>query len=29
MKHFTRNPQKAPKGTHTVTLIIQEQETRK
>lgn len=24
---FTRNPQKAPKGTHTVTLIIQEQET--
>lgn len=26
---FTRNPQKAPKGTPTVTLIIQEQETRK
>lgn len=26
---FTRNPQKAPKGTHTVTLIIQEQETQK
>jgi crossover junction endodeoxyribonuclease RusA len=26
---FTRNPQKAPKGTHTVTLIIQEQETTK
>lgn len=26
---FTRNPQKAPKGTHTVTLIIQEQETHK
>ena len=24
---FTRNPNKAPKGTHTVTLIIQEQET--
>lgn len=21
---FTRNPQKSPKGTHTVTLIIQE-----
>lgn len=26
---FERDPQKAPKGTHTVTLIIQEQETRK
>lgn len=26
---FTRAPQKAPKGTHAVTLIIQEQETRK
>lgn len=26
---FTRDPQKAPKGTHTVTLIIQEQETNK
>lgn len=26
---FTRNPNKAPKGTHTVTLIIQEQETHK
>lgn len=26
---FTRDPQKAPKGTHTVTLIIQEQETSK
>jgi endodeoxyribonuclease rusA len=26
---FTRDPSKAPKGTHTVTLIIQEQETRK
>lgn len=26
---FTRDPQKAPKGTHAVTLIIQEQETRK
>lgn len=26
---FTRNPNKTPKGTHTVTLIIQEQETRK
>ena len=25
---FTRDPQKAPKGTHAVTLIIQEQETR-
>lgn len=24
---FTRDPNKAPKGTHTVTLIIQEQET--
>lgn len=24
---FIRDPQKAPKGTHTVTLIIQEQET--
>lgn len=26
---FTRAPQKATKGTHTVTLIIQEQETHK
>lgn len=26
---FERDPNKAPKGTHTVTLIIQEQETRK
>lgn len=26
---FTRDAQKAPKGTHTVTLIIQEQETHK
>lgn len=26
---FTRDPNKTPKGTHTVTLIIQEQETRK
>ena len=26
---FTRDPQKAPKGTHTVTLIIREQETGK
>lgn len=26
---FARDPQKSPKGTHTVTLIIQEQETRK
>lgn len=25
---FIRDPQKAPKGAHTVTLIIQEQETR-
>lgn len=25
---FERDPQKAPKGTRTVTLIIQEQETR-
>ena len=25
---FTRDPNKSPKGTHTVTLIIQEQETR-
>lgn len=24
---FERDPKKAPKGTHTVTLIIQEQET--
>lgn len=24
---FTRDPQKAPKGTYTVTLLIQEQET--
>lgn len=24
---FTRDPNKAPKGMHTVTLIIQEQET--
>lgn len=26
---FIRAPQKAPKGTHTVTLLIQEQETHK
>ena len=26
---FTRDPNKSPKGTHSVTLIIQEQETRK
>lgn len=26
---FTRDPNKTPKGTHTVTLIIQEQETPK
>ena len=26
---FERDPNKAPKGTHAVTLIIQEQETRK
>ena len=26
---FTRDPNKTPKGTHTVTLIIQEQETTK
>lgn len=26
---FTRTTDKTPKGTHTVTLIIQEQETRK
>ena len=26
---FTRDPQKSPKGTHTVTLLIQEQETSK
>ena len=26
---FERDPNKAPKGTHTVTLIIQEQETHK
>ena len=26
---FARDPQKSPKGIHTVALIIQEQETRK
>ena len=26
---FTRDPNKSPKGAHTVTLIIQEQETNK
>ena len=26
---FTRDPHKSPKGAHTVTLIIQEQETHK
>lgn len=26
---FTRNPNKTPKGIHTITLIIQEQETTK